>query len=161
VTIVVQDHPLIEEPVVLDMSREEADSMDVETEEFVIIDIVVDDERRERVVMKQAAFDNMFRTTSVDEALSGAAKYWKAGRGRVGVEDKAKVNYRELPNAGIPHRGKVTDEEAAVVRSNLDEVNRNREAAGYAPIDPNSQRDAERYGFSRTEPPRPTPAVRP
>src|SRR4051794_24027923 len=78
VTIVVEDHPLIEEPVVLDMSRDEADSMDVETEEFVIIDIIVDDERRERVVMKQAAFDGMFQAMSVDEALSGAAKYSKS-----------------------------------------------------------------------------------
>src|SRR4051812_19079457 len=76
VTIVVQDHPLIDEPVALDLSREEAESMDVETDDYVVVDIILG-ERRERVVMKQAAFDGMFTTMPVDEALSGAARYWK------------------------------------------------------------------------------------
>jgi hypothetical protein len=58
-----------------------------------------------------------------------------------------KVDYKTLEHAGTPHRGRTTEEEANIVRNNLDVVNRRRIDQGYPPIDPQDPKDAARYGF--------------
>lgn len=154
VKLIVHDHPLIEQPVVLDVSRREAGALEVEADEYVILELVDEaEENSQRAVIKQEAFDKVFKTTPVDEVLHGAARYRTAGPTRSAGD---RINYRVLPNAGMPHRGRTTEDEAAVVRANLTEVNRNRTAAGHPPIDPTNERDAARYGFE-VEPVRPRP----
>jgi hypothetical protein len=58
------------------------------------------------------------------------------------------VNYNDPANAGLPHKGKIGEVEAAFVRDNLALVNERRTAAGHPPIDPGNAEHAKRYGFS-------------
>jgi hypothetical protein len=62
------------------------------------------------------------------------------------------VNYNDPDLAGLPHKGKIGEQEAAFVRDNLDLVNERRTAAGDPIIDPTNPIDAKRYGFEPTEP---------
>jgi hypothetical protein len=72
-----------------------------------------------------------------------AARPRRRGRGtRDGqVTDKRKVEW------GLPHRGRISPEEAAYVREHLDEVQKLRSARGMPLIDPADPRTKERYGL--------------
>ena len=48
---------------------------------------------------------------------------------------------------GLPHRGRISPEEAAYVREHLDEVQRLRSERGVALLDPADPRTKERYGL--------------
>ena len=48
---------------------------------------------------------------------------------------------------GLPHRGRVSPEEAAYVREHLDEVQQLRSARGMTLIDPADPKTKERYGL--------------
>jgi hypothetical protein len=48
---------------------------------------------------------------------------------------------------GLPHRGRISPEEAAYVREHLDEVQKLRSARGMPLIDPADPRMKERYGL--------------
>jgi hypothetical protein len=48
---------------------------------------------------------------------------------------------------GLPHRGRISPEEAAYVREHLDEVQKLRSARGMPLIDPADPRTKERYGL--------------
>jgi hypothetical protein len=67
----------------------------------------------------------------------------KAGGGETGRD------YTKAPYAGLVHRGKVTDEEAAYVREHLDEVNAERanQDPPQPPLDPTNPEHRKRYGF--------------
>ena len=56
-------------------------------------------------------------------------------------------NFDTLEQAGLPHKGKIGEDEARLVREHLDTVNTNRAAHGLSPIDPSNPIDAKRYGF--------------
>ena len=58
-----------------------------------------------------------------------------------------KVNYASLEHAGTPHRGRVTEAEAELVRNNLADINERLEAQGHPKIDPNDDKAKKRYGF--------------
>ena len=57
------------------------------------------------------------------------------------------MNYASIEHAGTPHRGRVTEAEAEMVRNNLDEVNERLVRDGYPSIDPNDEKAKKRYGF--------------
>jgi hypothetical protein len=57
------------------------------------------------------------------------------------VAGKGKVDW------GLPHRGRISPEEAAYVREHLDEVQQLRAARGVPLIDPADPRTKERYGL--------------
>ena len=61
------------------------------------------------------------------------------------------VNYNDPDHAGLPHKGKIGEQEAAFVRDNLELVNVRRTAAGHSVIDPTNPIDAKRYGFPGPE----------
>jgi hypothetical protein len=48
---------------------------------------------------------------------------------------------------GLPHRGRISPEEAAYVREHLDEVQQLRAARGVPLLDPADPRTKERYGL--------------
>jgi hypothetical protein len=58
-------------------------------------------------------------------------------------------SFNTLESAGLPHMGKVSAEEARLVRENLEAVNAKRAAQDMPPIDPANPIDAKRYGFER------------
>jgi hypothetical protein len=48
---------------------------------------------------------------------------------------------------GLPHRGRVSPEEAAYVREHIDEVQKLRAERGVPPLDPSDPKTKERYGL--------------
>jgi hypothetical protein len=58
-----------------------------------------------------------------------------------------RTDYSSPENAGMPHRGRVTEAEAAYVRDNLDAVNRRRQEAGHPALNPSDEKTKSRYGF--------------
>jgi hypothetical protein len=51
------------------------------------------------------------------------------------------------PAPGLPHRGRISPEEAAYVREHLDEVQQLRSARGMPLLDPADPKTKERYGL--------------
>lgn len=66
---------------------------------------------------------------------------------RAGGAGRGKVNYASLEHAGEPHRGRITDAEKELVRSNLEAVNERLARDGMRKIDPSDPTMRERYGL--------------
>jgi hypothetical protein len=61
---------------------------------------------------------------------------------------KAKgVDYKQLENAGLIHRGRITDEEKAIVQANFEQANSNRRREGQPEIDLSNPKDVAKYGL--------------
>lgn len=122
-----------------------------------------EDERRARFVVPFAKLATLATVGSLEDVLANAEpvvppKPEKRSNGeRRSHNERADgsplVNYNEPDNAGLPHKGKIGDQEAAFVRDNLESVNARRTAAGHEAIDPTSPVHAKRYGFPTPEQP--------
>jgi hypothetical protein len=66
---------------------------------------------------------------------------------RAGATTRGKVNYASLEHAGEPHRGRITDAEKELVRTNLETVNERLVREGKRTIDPKDPTMRERYGL--------------
>jgi hypothetical protein len=165
VTIVVHDHPLIERPVQLDADAAEVSDVKGSDKDFAIIELIRDGgDKRERLVLELSEFEGMFNgKIDVDDVLHNAEPYndspvasatepKRRGRPRstgTGTPKADKVDYKTLEHAGTPHRGRTTEDEARIVRENLETVNKRRVEQGYPAIDPKDPKDAARYGFDQ------------
>jgi hypothetical protein len=120
-----------------------------------------EDEQRSRFVVPLAKFATLATVAPVEEVLANAQpvvppKSQRRPRGE-GADGRRShnqradggplVNYNEPENAGLPHKGKIGEAEAAFVRDNLEVVNERRTAAGHTPIDPSNPEHARRYRF--------------
>ena len=111
--------------------------------------------QRSRFVVPLAKFATLATVAPLDELLANAEPVEPPKRQphseRRSHSQRADggplVNYNDPDNAGLPHKGKIGEAEAAFVRGNLDLVNERRIAAGHAPIDPSDPEHAKRYGF--------------
>jgi hypothetical protein len=72
------------------------------------------------------------------------AKATAPRRTRAGGE---RIDYSSPEYAGNPHRGRVTEVEAAYVRDNLDAVNKRLSAEGKPMLDPSDPKTRKRYGL--------------
>ena len=63
------------------------------------------------------------------------------------IRDSEKRDYTSDEWFGVLHRGRVTEEEALMVRNNLDRANRNREREGQTSIDSADPKEKARYRF--------------
>jgi hypothetical protein len=168
VTIAVLEHPTLEHPVQLDAAQDELKGLSGSSKDFVLLEVLSDGgDKRERMVLELADFERLIKSGEPQDVLENAERYEtersagraiveamtpkRRGRGRgAGGGPKAeKVDYKTLEHAGTPHRGRTTEEEANIVRNNLDTVNRRRREQGYPPIDPQDPKDAARYGFDQ------------
>ena len=120
-----------------------------------------EEQKRSRFVVPLAKFATLATVAPVEEVLANAKpvvppKSQRRSRGEGADERRSHnqradggplVNYNEPDNAGLPHKGKIGEQEAAFVRDNLELVNARRTEAGHAPIDPSNAEHAKRYGF--------------
>jgi Lsr2 len=60
---------------------------------------------------------------------------------------EGKIDYSSPEFAGNPHRGRVTEAEAAYVRDNFDAVNKRLSAEGKPMLDPSDPKTKKRYGL--------------
>jgi hypothetical protein len=120
-----------------------------------------EEEKRSRFVIPLTKFAAFATVAPIEEVLANAQpvippKAQRRSRGE-GTDERRShnqradggplVNYNEPENAGLPHKGKTGEAEAAFVRDNLGLINERRAAAGHAPIDPSDPVHAKRYGF--------------
>jgi hypothetical protein len=91
-----------------------------------------------------ADFDKLAKGGSTSKLLADAPRA-SSRRSSGGGEE---INYATLENAGRPHRGRISPEEAAFVRANLAAVNERLVQEGHRPIDPNNAEHKKQYGFA-------------
>jgi len=144
------DHPDYAERR-LDITAEEADrigELAIKEPVVVLVRKLADGEPQEphRYIMTKANFGKLVTRATVDVVMHDAKIVAEdpVTRGR-GNGDR--VDYSTLENAGRPHKGKVSPEEAEAVRLNLEAVNERLAAAGERTIDPADPAMMKRYGF--------------
>lgn len=149
VRVVVLDHPdLVAGPVQLDARPAEVESIDDAALDVAVVEIHDrhDGGEPRRVVLTASEFDALATDVPMAQLLRTAERVRPAAK-RKTVD---KPDYGTLEHAGKPHRGKVTDEEARLVRQHLDEVNKRLADEGIRQIDPTDPEQAARYGFPVT-----------
>jgi hypothetical protein len=166
ITIIVHDHPLIEHPVQLDADQAEVSELEGSSKDFAVIELLSDGgDKRQRLVLELDEFDKLFRT-NVDDVLHNAEPHGlRRSQGAVQQEEprrrgrprgsgsatpKAdKVDYKTPENAGLIHRGRITEEEKAIVQANFDQANANRRREGQPEISLGSAKDVAKYGLEK------------
>jgi hypothetical protein len=68
-------------------------------------------------------------------------------RGRRGGTEDGQARGRRQVEWGLPHRGRISPEEATWVREHLDEVQQLRSERGVPLLDPADPKTKERYGL--------------
>jgi hypothetical protein len=150
--LIVHEHPQYQGPITLDVLPDEIGELP-ESEQYVSIEVIQPGERSgQRALLSVDRFNKLASSGDMNSILMNAvaeqqpqrsAQPRRHGRGtRDGqVTAKRKVEW------GLPHRGRISPEEAAWVREHLDEVQQLRSARGMPLIDPADPRTKERYGL--------------
>ncbi|MFV2100522.1 hypothetical protein [Micromonospora sp. LOL_024] len=146
IRVVVIEHPdLVAGPVQLDATPVEVESIDDAALDVAVVEIhdrYGHGEPR-RVVLTASEFDAMATDVPMAQLLRTAERV-RPPKARRATE---KVDYGTVEHAGKPHRGRVTEDEARLVREQLDEVNKRLADAGLRQIAPADPEHAARYGF--------------
>ncbi len=150
--LIVHEHPQYQGPITLDVLPEEIGELP-DSDEYVSIEVIQPGERSgHRALLSVDRFNKLAASGDMNSILMNAVAERKpqrptrqGRRGRAARDDqaagKAKVEW------GLPHRGRISPEEAAYVREHLDEVQQLRAARGVPLIDPADPRTKERYGL--------------
>jgi hypothetical protein len=152
--LIVHEHPQYQGPITLDVLPEEIGELP-ESEQYVSIEVIQPGERSgQRALLSVDRFNKLASSGDMNAILMNAAAAQQPQRppqprrrgrgtrdGQVTAKRKGKVEW------GLPHRGRISPEEAAYVREHLDEVQQLRSARGVPLIDPADPRTKERYGL--------------
>jgi len=150
--LIVHEHPQYQGPITLDVLPEEIGELP-ESDQYVSIEVIQPGERSgQRALLLVDRFNKLASSGDMNSILMNAvaeqppqraAAPRRRGRGtRDGqAKGKGKVEW------GMPHRGRISPEEAAYVREHLDEVQKLRAERGMPLIDPADPRTKERYGL--------------
>jgi hypothetical protein len=157
VSVIVTDHPNLEpgERAPLEARPDELKDLGKLSIAAVGLEVTFPgDEAPKRHILTKSNFDKLFTSGKpADEVVAAAAvvevvKQRAARPSHNTTKDGGPlVNYNDPANAGLPHKGKIGEQEATFVRENLELVNQRRADAGHPPIDPTNPPDAKRYGF--------------
>jgi hypothetical protein len=150
--LIVHEHPQYQGPITLDVLPEEIGELP-ESDQYVSIEVIQPGEHSgHRVLLSVDRFNKMASSGDMHTILMNAvatqqpkrqAQPRRRGRGsRDGqASGRGKVEW------GLPHRGRISPEEAAYVREHLDEVQRLRTERGVPLLDPADPKTKERYGL--------------
>jgi hypothetical protein len=150
--LIVHEHPQYQGPITLDVLPEEIGELP-DTDQYVSIEVIQPGERSgQRAFLSVDRFNQLAATGDMNAILMNAVaeqqpqrppRPGRRGRGsRIGqARGKRQVEW------GLPHRGRISPEEAAYVREHLDEVQQLRAARGVPLLDPADPRTKERYGL--------------
>ena len=147
VRLVVLEHPdLVAGPVRLEALPTEIESIDDAALDVAVVEIhdSLGGGEPRRVVLTAGEFDALATDVPMAQLLRTAERVRPARTPRKGTD---RPDYATLEHAGKPHRGRVTDEEAQLVRNHLDEINKRLADEGVRQIDPADPAYADRYGF--------------
>jgi hypothetical protein len=150
--LIVHEHPQYQGPITLDVLPEEIGELP-ESEKYVSIEVIQPGERSgQRALLSVDRFNKLASSGDMHAILLHAVAEQqprRAGqprRRRRGTSDGQATGKRKV-EWGLPHRGRISPEEAAWVREHLDEVQRLRSERGVPLLDPADPRTKERYGL--------------
>jgi hypothetical protein len=152
--LIVHEHPQYQGPITLDVLPEEIGELP-DSEQYVSIEVIQPGERSgQRALLSVDRFNKLVASGDMNSILMNAVAEQKPQRptrqgrrgrgtrdGQVTAKRKGKMEW------GLPHRGRISPEEAAYVREHLDEVQQLRSARGVPLIDPADPKTKERYGL--------------
>lgn len=152
---VVVKHPDYSQLLELDISTDEAGKLQSSTLRMIELTVYSPNQAPRQVVIETKVLDKLFDNVDLDKVLQGArraeAPAAPAARGRKSSAPKAdkgdKIDYTAPEHFGQLHRGRVTDEEKALVRNNQDQASKNRQAQTGKPIDWTDAKEKARYGL--------------
>jgi hypothetical protein len=150
--LIVHEHPQYQGLITLDVLPEEIGELP-ENEQYVSIEVIGPGERSgQRALLSIDRFNKLASSGDMNTVLMNAAAEQQPRRatqprrrGR-GARD-GQVTAKRKVKWGLPHRGRISPEEAAWVREHLDEVQQLRAERGVPLIDPADPRTKERYGL--------------
>jgi hypothetical protein len=150
--LIVHEHPQYQGPITLDVLPEEIGELP-QSEQYVSVEVIQPGQRSgQRALLSVDRFDKLAAGGDMNSILLNAvaeqqpqrpARPRRRGRG---TRDGQAPGRRQV-EWGLPHRGRISPEEAAYVREHLDEVQKLRSARGMPLIDPADPRTKERYGL--------------
>ena len=150
--LIVHEHPQYQGPITLDVLPEELGELP-DSDQYVSIEVIQPGERNgQRALLSVDSFNKLASSGDMPTILMNAvatqqphrpAQPRRRGRGRRDgqVSGRGKVAW------GLPHRGRISPEEAAYVREHLDEVQQLRTERGVPLLDPADLKTKERYGL--------------
>jgi hypothetical protein len=150
--LIVHEHPQYQGPITLDVLPEEIGELP-ESEQYVSIEVIGPGERSgQRALLSVDRFNQLAAGGDMNAILMNAMaaqqphRPAQPGRRGRGTRD-GQAGRRGKVEWGLPHRGRISPEEAAYVREHLDEVQKLRSDRGLPLIDPADPRTKERYGL--------------
>ena len=156
---VVVQHPDMAGPLELDISTAEAAKLTETTLRLVAMTVLEPNKPPRSVQMETKVLDRLFPDVDFDRVLEGARRADLAAvppsqrPGRPGGSAAAsrttgeKIDYTAPDRFGQLHRGRVTEEEARLVREHRTQASANRESQGHPPIDFDDAAEVKRYGL--------------
>ena len=150
--LIVHEHPQYQGPITLDVLPEEIGELP-ESDQYVSIEVIGPGERSgQRALLSVERFNQLADGGDMQAILINAVaeqqpqrpeRPRRRGRGhRDGqASGRGKVEW------GLPHRGRISPEEAAYVREHLDEVQQLRSERGLSLLDPADPKTKARYGL--------------
>jgi hypothetical protein len=150
--LIVHEHPQYQGPITL-MSYLRRSGELPESDEYVSIEVVQPGERSgQRVLLSVDRFNKLASSGDMHAILMNAVAAQQPQRpvqprrrGRGSRDGQA--SRRGKVEWGLPHRGRISPEEAAWVREHLDEVQKLRSERGMPLLDPADPKTKERYGL--------------
>jgi hypothetical protein len=152
--LIVHQHPQYQGPITLDVLPEELGELP-DSDQYVSIEVIQPGERSgQRALLSVERFNQLAASGDMNTVLMNAvaeqqpqrpAPSRRRGRGR-GTRDGQAGGRRQV-EWGLPHRGRISPEEAAYVREHLDEVQKLRSERGVPLLDPADPKTKERYGL--------------
>jgi hypothetical protein len=153
--LIVHQHPHYQGPITLDVLPEELGELP-DSDQYVSIEVIQPAERSgQRALLSVERFNQLAAGGDMNTILMNAvagqqprrlAQSRRRGRGRGTGEGQAGGG-RGKVEWGLPHRGRISPEEAAWVREHLDEVQQLRSQRGVPLLDPADPKTKERYGL--------------
>jgi hypothetical protein len=155
--LIVHEHPQYQGPITLDVLPEEIGELP-DSEQYVSVEVIQPGERsRQRALLSVDRFNKLATSGDMNSVLMNAvaeqqpqrpAQPRRRGRGsRDGQAKVGQASGRGKVEWGLPHRGRISPEEAAYVREHLDEVQQLRSERGVPLLDPADPKTKERYGL--------------
>jgi hypothetical protein len=150
--LIIHEHPHYQGPITLDVLPQELGELP-DSDQYVSIEVIGPGERSgQRALLSVDRFNQLAPGGDMPAILRNAVgtqqpqRPAQPRRRRRGTRDGQASGRRKVA-WGLPHRGRISPEEAAWVREHLDEVQALRAERGVPLLDPADSWTKERYGL--------------
>jgi hypothetical protein len=150
--LIVHEHPQYQGSITLDVLPEELGELP-DSDQYVSIEVIQPGERSgQRALLSVERFNQLAAGGDMQSILMNAVAAQQPQRpaqprrrGRAARDGQARG--RGTVEWGLPHRGRISPEEAAWVREHLNEVQQLRSERGLPLLDPADPKTKERYSL--------------